>query len=205
MGQLNRFKYIRARYTPSHAWGPGFYQYGLYKMRQLPSQTFNGPIFAPPFTYAQCIVPKGSWGFNKALIIRYAWQLLWNSTPLPPGMSLQELISFPTYGGYIVPGTTGPPAAVPIASAIGERILIRLNDSIWGADFPLALDKGRFWDNGGTEYIIAMPTAIPDSWFAAEQTLSFQVSDPTDSGAFNLNMLWIEAFLEQGTNLGALT
>lgn len=205
MGQVNRFKYIRARYTPNPAYGPGYFNYGLYKMRQLPSQFFNGTIFTPPFTYAQCIIPKGSWGFNKALIIRYAWQLLWNSTPPAPGMQLQELINFPTIGSVLVPGASGTPAAVPVQSGIGERVCIRLNNSIWMADMPYAEYLGRMWDNGGNELVINGAPSLPDSWFASEQIIKFQVSDSTDSGIFSLNMLWVEAFLEQGTNLGALT
>jgi hypothetical protein len=205
MSQVNRFKWVRPRYTTAGTYGPGFYQYGLYKMRQLPAQFFNGTIFAPPFTYADIIVPKGSWGLNKALIIRYAWQLLWNGTPPPGGMTLNELVQPSSYPAVLVPGASGPPATVPIQSAIGERILIRLNNAIWGADFPDALAGGRFWDNGGTQLIIAIATSIPDTWWATEEHILLKVSDSRDSGVFSLNFLWIEAFLEQGTNLGALT
>ena len=174
-------------------------------MRQLPSQFFTAGTSAPPQTYMQCIVPRGSWGFNKLLLMRIGYQLLYNSLPNPPGLQLNELVNLSGLGSNLWPSSAGTPPTNPISYSVQERALVRINNTVWAFDYSDIYAHSYFHANDGTEYFFECASGIPDTWFAAEQTISLEVSDPSDSNNYQIIPIWCEAFLEQGTNLGALT
>ena len=216
MSSLRRFKWQRAIPGPLGSYLPGFQRYSTTNMRQLPitTQTYNS---GDPAEYVvQTIVPKGTWAQTKVLRIRWAWHLVPGSGPKPGGFTVEEGIAIAPIGTYTLPSPAFAGAPVTNSSSVEQVAIVRTNQDSWTPPPPgssdifawdewSTLSHSRVNQGDGTEWFFELGSAVPDNVFASELLAQITVYMPTPWPGCSLHILWAEAFLEQGVNLGALT
>jgi hypothetical protein len=205
MSTLTRFKYIRAIPFADQSHQPGYHRFTQKKMRQIPTTlgTATSPASAVPVISA--IVPGGSWGNLKMVLIRGIYQLTFPTGTPVPLYSIEEQ-TVDSQGGIATfiqaPSFTATAGAF---STFFERRFIRFDPNILVIDEWETFQFGRANLYDGTLHAYATDATAPPYDFTQDITLNNIFSLPGSYPSAEITGQWAEAFLEQGINLGTLT
>jgi hypothetical protein len=204
MSSITRFKWQRPIPPDGTTFGPGYYRYNLNNMRQLQSVTYAMPSGTGPTIMASCYVPAGSWGEGKSIIFRMCF-----AKNFPPASWTTSVF---LGQGILITGAAGvpigaPSSFVPVSGTWYDYIefkLIRIDPNI------LLIDMNGAYQYDGLGYIVPVntinliPPVPPPFPYEVQMEIDFTVTIPFSTPPWTLTGIWVQAFLEAGTNLGTL-
>ena len=174
-------------------------------MRQLGCAPFNAVAGGGIMPIMTTIVPAGSWGEGKILMIRGYYTIVLPS-PVPPGTG--------EVWDYITTSQTDPcilnDGLLPDGVSGGqvnwiERCVIRIGGALAMLDRGQCLQFtfGSEWD--GLEDVQLIAATVPPLDFSVAITVSLAMKLDASLTLAAATTQYCEAFLEQGTNLGTLS
>jgi len=205
MGSIQRFKYNRPVTILPNTGQPPYYRYTLKNMRQIATQLGSGTAGSGIKTIFQAFVPAGSWAQGKAVMIRGIWRMVQLLPSGPPAYNIAETVDIQT-NVLGVPGDPGPfVPSIGTATRYIERVFIRQDPDILFFDRGINMENS-FANQATTADLVG---TLPASGGSFDYTLNFPIdlnfNLTTIYAGMTFTGVWMEAFLEQGTNLGTLS
>ena len=205
MSRLSRFKWEKTITPPSGTGYPGFYNNQLSTMRQIPSQAGTAFAGGGPTAVFSAYVPGGSWGMQKNLFIRGAYSLTFGPGIPVPGYNILETIYSPQLGSVSLPAGAGFLATPGYFSTWIQRNLIRVDPDILMMDLGDCMQHNWANSNNNIAHVLTIGASLPPYDYTQPMQIDLQLDLPGTYPGATATGLWMEAFLEQGTNLGKIT
>lgn len=205
MSRINRFKYQRAEPSIQMPGQSGFFRWNLKNMKQIPASTSTAVDSGGPTPVFSAFVPGSSWAQGKILMIRGWYDFIIPAGPFPPTYDVQEgIISSQS----ALHAFLGLPPFLPIAGQSRnwiQRDIIRIDPDLWYFDIGETSVNSFANSYQNLQYVAPMGATAPPYDFS--QPIQIDLTFDMIGGIAGAQIVgrFVEAFLEQGTNLGALS
>jgi hypothetical protein len=204
MSANSKFKWIRATPLTIANTNQDFYHYSLKNMRQIPSKpgiALANNVSAAVMTVT---IPAGSWALHKRLLLRGVLKLTIPPGMMPPTYNISEHIVTSQSAALALPTA---PAFVPVAqtfSAFRMHSFIRVDPNMLTYNDGDCDQHATMNQTDAIQHAIAFfpPAAAWD--YTQQITLTLNMTLPNTIIGARVDCLWVEAFIEQGTNIGKL-
>ena len=204
MSSNSRFKWIRALPAITNGQAPDYFSYTLKNMRQIPTQTGIAIAGAGAQPIISAFVPAGSWAQTKNLLIRGFYVMTLPAPGAPPTLNILETMNSIQTGPVSLPAPGAFAVTAGIYSTWIQRNLVRVATDIWMCDLGDVMVHSFANNLQNLVHVIQVPPLIPPYDFTVPFTVTVEMNITGPYPGAQIQCIWAEAFLEQGTNLGRL-
>lgn len=203
MGNLSRFRWLRALPETFPNWSPGFVYDQFVPVRQLQTIAHTVTTGGASTLIAEVFIPSNSWAIGKVMTMRFAVEIDTFGGPLP--VLAPVPIQFQMTGGLVLT-ESGPTTYTPVAGVFSTVIEWRFwfdgsNIYRWNQGDTTPLWSPNHNDN--TRHFGVVYSVPTDVDLTASVTLSIFVTPLPAPVAMTITTKFVQAFLEQAVNLGA--
>lgn len=174
-------------------------------MRQIPSQINTAIGGGGATAVFSAFIPGDSWATSKNMFMRGFYQLTFPAGPPVPGYNILETIYCPQFGIQALPAAGPFVATTGTYSTWIQRNFIRVDPDIWMMDLGDCMQFNWANFDDGVNHVLQVPATIPPYDYTQPIQIDLQFALPGGFPGAILQPIWMEAFLEQGTNLGRLS
>lgn len=204
MSKITRFKWERALPPAGAPGNPAFTLFSKRPLRQLASTVGIASEGAGYQMVFEAFVPKNSWGYNKLVLVR---AVLNRSTTVNSGIivcNVESQISVSQANAVNIGNASGFFPQINSNTYSREFRFIRIDPYIYMLNSWEQVPGPDLNSPSYVDWATPIAAIVPPFDYTQEITLQFQASCTGAGSGLQLGGLWCEAFLEQGTNLGAL-